>query len=187
MPNEFRKFVPYLNRPKCFFDVETTGVVPGHHEITELGFLHDTLGEWSVRVKPKFMERAEPIALQVSRYRESDWASAPPIEEVWGRVLEFLEDTIIVGHNVGFFDLPMLEGEARMKGLNYERVSRAYEDTQCLALSLLIPKGDLKRVSLNALCKHFGISNEGEHHALEDVRRTKAVYYKMVKGQQSLF
>lgn len=181
-----RQFVPYAKRPKVFLDLETTGTIPGFHEITELGFSHDIKGEWSIRVQPEHMERADPKALEISHYNERDWAGAPSLVQVWPRVCEWLEDTIIIGHNLARFDLPMLEGEARMKKLDFGPIPRAWEDTRGLAMTHLIKKG-LKRTSLSAVCDFYGISNEGEHHALEDVRRCKQVYYKLTHGQQEMF
>jgi DNA polymerase III epsilon subunit-like protein len=180
-----RNFVPYRNRPRVFFDVETTGLIPGFHEITELAFLHDEMGPWSVRVAPKHMDRAHERALAVSRYNEKDWAGALPIEEVWEAICVRLEDTIIIGHNVAGFDLPFIKGEARMKSLPTERISRAWEDTLGLAMTHLVPRG-LRSVSLASCCEHFEISNEGQHHAYEDVLRCKAVYERITKRQQDL-
>jgi len=179
-------FVPYRKRPRVFFDVETTGTIPGFHEITELGFSHDLLGDWSVRVKPKFMERAEARALEVGRYNERDWTGARYLEQIWDRVCSYLEDAIIIGHNVAGFDLPIIRGEARMKSISDERISRSWEDTQGLAMTHLVPRG-LKRQSLDACCDFFGIPNEGAHHALEDVLRCKQVYYRITNGQQEMF
>jgi DNA polymerase III epsilon subunit-like protein len=166
--------------------LETTGVIAGHHEITELGFEHEKMGAWSVRVKPKFMDRAQARALAVSRYNPHDWASAQPIEEVWTAICARLEDTIIIGHNVAGFDLPFIHGEARMKGLDSSRISRAWEDTQGLAMTHLVPRG-LKRVSLQACCDFLEIPNEGAHHALEDVWRCQQVYYRVTRRQQEMF
>ncbi len=179
------KFIPYQDRPRVFFDIETTGLIPGFNEVTELGFSHEEMGPWSVRVRPKYMDRAHPKALEVSGYNERDWADAPFIEDVWGSICLRLEDAIIVGHNVAGFDLPMMHGEARLKGLDSSRISHVWEDTQGLAVTHLVPRG-LKRISLAACCDHFGISNEGQHHALEDALRCKQVYEKITKAQQEL-
>ena len=178
-------FVPYRNRPKVFFDVETTGLIPGYNEVTELGFSHEEMGAWSVRVRPKYMDRAHPKALEISGYNEKDWAGAPFIEDVWDPICERLENAIIIGHNVAGFDLPIMHGEARMKGLSSDRISRAWEDTQGLAMTHLVPRG-IKRVNLAACCDFFGISNEGQHHALEDALRCKQVYERITKSQQEL-
>jgi len=179
------KFVPYIDRPKVFFDVETTGLIPGYNEVTELGFVHEEMGNWSVRVRPRFMDRAHPRALEISGYNEKDWADAPFIVDVWDKLCLWLEDAIIIGHNVAGFDLPMMHGEARMKALSSDRISRSWEDTLGLAMTHLVPRG-LKRVSLGACCDHFDISNEGAHHALEDALRCKQVYERITNSQQEL-
>lgn len=181
-----RNFVPYRQRPKCYFDIETTGVLAGWHEITEVAFKHDTMGIWACRIKPRHMDRAQERALNISGYNDKDWADAPYIEEMWDTIVAYLTDVIIIGHNVAGFDLPMLQGESRMKKLDRYNISRAWEDTQGLAMTLLVPKG-LKYVSLKACCEFFGIGNQGQHHALEDVLRTEQVYKRITQGQQGLF
>ena len=178
-------FVPYAHRPKVFFDVETTGVIPGYNEVTELGFVHEERGNWSIRVRPRYMDRADPKALEISGYNEKDWVDAPVIVDVWDSICLFLENAIIIGHNVAGFDLPMMRGEARMKGLSSDRISRSWEDTQGLAMTHLVPRG-LKRVRLSSCCDYFGISNEGEHHALEDALRCKQVYELFTNSQLDL-
>lgn len=186
MARPHRNFVPYRNRPKVFIDLETTGVIPGYHEITELAFVHDTKGRWNVRVKPRHIDRAQERAIAISGYNEKDWAQAPYIEEMWERIVSYLEDVIIVGHNVAGFDRPMIEGEARVKKLpGADRISRACEDTQCLALTHLVPRG-LNLLGLEACCRFFDIPNEGQHHAYEDALRCKAVYERITKTQQEL-
>lgn len=179
------KFVPYNRRPKAFFDLETTGLVPGYHEITEIGIKHDTMGPWSVRVRPEHMDRAEPIALQVSQFNEADWADAPPLDDVIEPLLTRLEDAIIIGHNVGF-DLSMLRGELRKRNIPDARVSRSVICTQVLALTHAVPRG-LKRLSLEACCSFYGMPNDGAHNAYDDAVRAERLYYRLVKGQQELF
>jgi len=179
------KFVPYIDRPKVFFDVETTGLIPGFNEVTELGFVHEETGTWSVRVRPKYMDRAHPKALEISGYNEKDWSGAPFIEDVWGPICARLKDAIIIGHNVAGFDLPMMHGEARMKELSSWDISHTWEDTQGLAMTHLVKRG-LKSISLASCCDFFGISNEGQHHALEDALRCKQVNERITRTQQEL-
>jgi exodeoxyribonuclease V alpha subunit len=181
-----RPFVPYRNRPKVFLDFETTGFIAGYHEITEIATKHDEYGWWTVRVRPRHMDRAQPQALMVSGYNDADWADAMTFEEAIEPLLIRLEDAIIVGHNVAGFDLPFLRGELAVRKLPDGRISRALIDTQVLALVHAVPRG-LKRLNLEACCDFYGIPNEGAHNAYDDVLRTEQLYHKLVKGQQELF
>jgi DNA polymerase III alpha subunit (gram-positive type) len=187
MANFRRQFVPYRNRPKCFFDFETTHIDLDVAEITEIGFVHELKGKWSIRVMPEHLELASEEALNIGHFNERDWSGAPGLRDVWPKVVEYMEDVILIGHNASGFDMPVLRSESKRKGLSMEGISRAVIDTQVLALQMLIPKGQLKQIGLGALCDHYDVSNEGAHFALEDAMRCQKVYYAMTNGQQEMF
>lgn len=167
----------YADTPLVFFDIETTGLRAGHHEITELGFIHEKLGSWCVRVKPKFPERFEEAARSISGYNDQEWEGAPPLEEVMMKVREFTYESIIVGHNIIGFDIPFVNGNCKMMGIDFEIPLKmnALIDTQMLALTHLVPRG-LRYLGLKPCCTFFGISNDGQHNAYDDCARTKLVY-----------
>lgn len=168
----------------CFLDIETTGLKAGYHEITELGFIHEKLGSWCIRIAPRHMDRAQPEALTISRYNELDWDGAPRLSSIAGKVVSYLEDAILVGHNIIGFDMPMIRGNFEMLGLNTSDIDRrALIDTQVLALTHLVPQG-LKGLSLKACCAFFDISNAGAHNAYDDAARCKAVYEKIMESLQ---
>ncbi len=178
--------VPLLQRPLAFLDVETTGLKPGHHEITEIAIDHSKYGTWSCRVRPRFLDRAEQRALEIQGFNETDWEGAPTFGAVAGKIIEWTENTILIGHNIAGFDIPMLHGCFEMAELSSRDISRAVVDTMTLAIEHLVPKG-LKSLSLRAVCDFLKISNEGEHTALADVMRVKDVYEKLVGNQLKLF
>jgi DNA polymerase III epsilon subunit-like protein len=167
-------------------DFETTGFIPGYHEITEIAVDHQESGPWCVRIRPRHLDRASDRALAVSHYNEADWSDAIPFEQAYGPLMDRLEDTIIIGHNVAGFDLPFLAGQLRSMQLPDNRVSRSVIDTQVLALVHAVPRG-LKRLSLVACCEFFDIPYTDAHNAMDDVIANKALYFKLVKGQQELF
>ena len=172
----------YQDTPLVFFDIETTGLRPGHHEVTEVAFIHEKLGAYCVRVNPRFPDRFEEDARRISRYNEVEWAGTPDLSEVMMKIREYTYESIIVGHNIVGFDIPFLNGNCKMIEDNFEIPMKmnAIIDTQMMALSMLVPRG-LKTLSLNACCKFFGISNEGQHHGYDDCLRTKMVYETMMK------
>lgn len=172
----------YLDKPLVFFDIETTGLRPGHHEITEVAFIHDEHGSWCERVKPKYMERAEEDALKISRYTDVDWADAKNLEDIIPKIHEFTYEAIVVGHNVVGFDIPFSNGNFEMLGLDFrlELKMNSVIDTQMIALAILVPQG-LKTLGLNACCKFFNISNQGQHNAYDDCLRTKMFFNKLME------
>jgi len=172
--------VPYEARPTVFFDLETTGVRAGYNEITEAGFIHSKLGAKCVRVMPRHMDRFHPDARRVSGFRPDDWIDAPDLSAVAGVFYEYLEDAIVVGHNLFGFDLPFLKADFQAKQIEAPDIIEAScIDTQVLALMFL--RGKVKNLKLSALCKYFDISNEGAHNAYDDVMRTKLVFEKFEK------
>jgi DNA polymerase-3 subunit epsilon len=186
--------VPYRDRPLCFFDLETTGLEPGYHEVTELGFIHEKLGALCVRVMPRHLDRAQPEALQISRFKPDDWAGEPHLDKALPTIVKFMSDTILVGHNITGFDLPFLRADIEARKFNTDFIPRACIDTQVLAASHLVKRG-LNGLSLNACCKYFGISNDGAHNAYDDTMRTKLLYEALMnclkwigqEPQQDLF
>lgn len=166
--------VPYRDRPLCFFDIETTGLRAGYHEVTEIAFLHERLGARCLRIMPMHLDRAQEAALQISRFNVDDWAGEPHLDKAIPTIVEYLEDSVPVGHNIQGYDMPFLRADIEAKGFNADFVPRTFIDTQVLAIAHL--KDEVTSVSLAACCKYFGISNEGAHGAYDDVMRTKLVY-----------
>lgn len=171
----YQQRVPYRDRPLCFFDLETTGLKSGHHEVTELGFIHEKLGALCVRVMPRYLGRAQNEALHISRFKAEDWAGELHLDKVLPTIVKFMSDTILVGHNITGFDVPFLIADIESRGFNTDFIPRVRIDTQVLATTFLVKHG-LNGVSLNSCCKYFGISNDGAHNAYDDALRTKLVY-----------
>jgi len=165
----FRRKVPYAERAYCFLDLEGTGTKPGFHEITEIGIKHTELGQYHRIVKPRFLERAEPKALQVSGYNSKDWAGSQFFEDLQEELRPYITDCTIIGHNIWNYDIPMLRGQYEMAGVtdHEEWMSRDIIDTQILARAVLVREG-MKNISMRACRKFFGRGYEGAHNALED-------------------
>ena len=182
----FFKRTPIIERPRCFFDIEATGLRIGHHECIEIAFIHDLLGPWQTKIKPRFPERFDARAIEVTGYRESEWADAPDFEKVYPKIMEYMTDCILIGHNSMRFDIPMIESECRMKGFDPNPITFSCQDTLSMAIEHLVPKG-LKRISLKGVCEYFDIPYENAHTAYADALMTKQVYEKMTKRQLSMF
>ena len=175
----FSQFVPYRDRPLCFCDIETTGVEPGVHEVTEIAFKHDKLGSWSTTIQPEHLDRAQPEALQKSRFNTVDWVGAPSFREVAPRITEFVTGATIIGHNFIGFDAPMLMGNYKMCGLTHRGLFRDIIDTMMLARTFLVPQG-LKLINMEACRKFFGRPYEGAHAAWEDCVFAEELYHDII-------
>ena len=172
--------LPLHERPIAVVDIETTGLNPNAHEIIEIAIKTPT-SEWSTKIKPQNIANAQPKALQINGYADQPdaWDDAPSIQEVLPEVRERLKGHVFVAHNVTF-DWSFIEVAFKKhadRGLPfYHKI-----DTITLAYEHLAPCG-LNSLSLQNVCNFLGISNEGAHTALADVRRAYAVYEKLSKA-----
>ena len=174
----------------AFLDLETTGLVPWYHEITEIAIKRGSL-IFVKKIKPERMDRADSYALKVSGYNKKVWEEeAVPFSSVANEIVSLLKNVIIVGHNVNFdinflkfafYKLSDKEGKKNPKLWEKEKISLYTIDTMSLALEHLRPHGQ-KSVSLKNVCNVLGISNEGEHTAYADVLRTEQVFYRLLRS-----
>lgn len=178
---QFRRFKPYRDRPLCFFDVESTGLKPGYHEVTEVGFRHAVKGPLCLQIAPRHMDRAEADALRISGYNSADWAEAKPFKQNAARITEYLDGATLVGHNVSQFDVPMLSSEYERAGLDHDDLFRDVVDTQQLARTFLVPLG-LKQLNMKSCMAFIGEEYEGAHNAYEDAIFAEKLYKFIVEN-----
>ena len=99
---------------------------------------------------------------------------APGIEEVLPRLARFVEDTVLVGHNIGF-DLRFF---ARKEAAGI-RFTNPLLDTFYLD-GVVHPKQADR--GLDAIAARLGISVRGRHTALGDALITAAVFVALLPG-----
>jgi len=99
----------------AFIDLETTGLELNKHEITEIGCIVakqipqknngaklEIIEEFEIKVKPKHIETADPVSLEITGYKEEDWQDAVTLKEAVGVLAEKTRGAIMVAHNVAF-------------------------------------------------------------------------------------
>lgn len=150
-------------------DLETTGLNINTAEIIEIGAIRVRANKetdtFDTLVRP-----SSPIPADVTAINHIDdamVADAPVIGDVIDDFLEFIGSDVLVGHNIGSFDLNILYDQ--VMALRAAELRNDYLDTLDLA-HICFPK--MKNRSLEALCLHFGFDTEGEHRALQDCRLT---------------
>jgi len=172
--------LPVCDRPICWIDVETTGLDPQDHDIIEFaGIREDTGRTLHMKIWPERPENAHPQALEVTGYSIDAWeeAGAVSMADAIPQIATFLHDTILGGQNVSFDENFI---KAAIKTYEVEtRIGYHKLDTVTLALVHLRPLG-IRSVSLHTVCQVLGISNRGEHTAMADVRRARAVYRSLL-------
>ena len=96
--------------------------------------------------------------------------AAPPLASVLPDFLDFIGDSVIVGHNISF-DINFLYDAARL--LDGRIVSNDYINTVTLSHYVYPELPDYK---LHTLQKHCGLANDNAHRALSDVLCTQQLY-----------
>ena len=92
----------------CILDIETTGFEPENSEILELYILkvadNEIIDEFYSLFKPN--QKIEILISMESLMRRFE--NAPAFQEMDNEITNFVEDTILVGHNINYFDLKFL-------------------------------------------------------------------------------
>lgn len=150
-------------------DLETTGLNINKDEIIEIAAIRVRANQetdtFATLVRPSISIPAETT--RINHIDNVMVADAPAIGDVIDDFLEFIGSDVLVGHNIGSFDLNMLYDQ--VLALRGAELGNEYLDTLELARACF-PKEEGH--SLEALCRRFGFDTEGEHRALQDCRLT---------------
>ena len=146
-------------------DVETTGTDPKMADLLEIATVRVKGGKitdrWSTLVKP-----TQPIlGNQMHGLTDKDVAKAPSAADAARKALDWIGDSLLVGHNVGF-DLGFLE-EALEDGTRFE--AGRYLDTLTIARE---GYPDLQNYKLDTLAAFFGVDLTQSHRAAPDAEAT---------------
>ncbi len=164
-------------------DTETTGLSAANGDrLVEIGCVelinHIPTGRhYHVYINP---ERDMPEeAFRVHGLSEEFLRDKPKFAEVANDFAEFIGDDTLIIHNAPF-DMGFLNAELEWTGR--PRLTNGVIDTVMLARK--IHPG--ARVSLDALCKHYGIDNSRRalHGALLDSEILAEVYLELIGGRQ---
>ena len=153
------------------FDLETTGLDPLYNEIIEIGALKVRDG----KVAERFMEFIHPqeeisqMITNLTGITNEMVANARPADAVISELLEFCEDDVLIGHNVGF-DYSFMKSGASNLGLTFEKFGI---DTFKIAQRTL---KSLPSKSLSSLCEYYQIENKAAHRAYYDALATAKLY-----------
>lgn len=167
------------------FDTETTGLDPNSgHKLVEIGCVElinrvPSGNNFHVYLNP---ERDMPTeAFEVHGLSEAFLADKPLFSEKAQEFLDYLGDAMLVIHNSAF-DMKFLNAELKSVGLQTIAMSRAL-DTVAMARA----KFPGAPVSLDALCRRFGIDNalRTKHGALLDAELLADVYIELTGGRQT--
>lgn len=177
-PTTDRETLPLIELSYTVIDTETTGLDPaGGDEIIALGAVRVVKGRILQReifdsfVKPR--RAIAPAATAIHGISPAMLRGEAPLEEVLPGFHRFVEDTVLVGHNVAF-DMRFLELSAARTGLAF---TQPVLDT--LLLSYVVnPHQEAQ--SLEEIAKRLGIVVSGRHTALGDALITAQVFVALI-------
>ncbi len=164
--------------PFCVLDLETTGTAPASAAITEIGAVRYRGGRpdgtFHTLVNPG--TGIPPFITVLTGITHAMVVEAPRIEEVLPAFLEFLGDSVVVGHNVRF-DLGFLDAAAERLG--YGRLPNRRVDT--LALARRLVRREVRNLKLETLAAHFRSPRTPTHRALDDAIATAHVFWALLE------
>lgn len=168
-------------------DTETTGLDPNDgHRIIEVGCVEIVDRRCTNNVLHFYINPERDIddgALEVHGISLDQLADKPVFAGIADALLDFIRGAELVIHNAPF-DVGFLNAE-------FARLGDDRIETHCGVLDTLVmarQKHPGQRVSLDALCKRYGVDNSGRelHGALLDARLLAEVYLVMTGGQVGL-
>lgn len=151
-------------------DLETTGLDIETDSIIEIGAVRfangEVLEEFETLINPGFVIPSETT--HITGIYQDDLRNAPMLPAVLPKIIDFVGDSPVVAHNVGF-DLGFMRRYGALK-------HNVTIDTHDLAVIL---KPSAARYSLAALTTELEIHLENAHRALDDARATARLYWAM--------
>ena len=176
-----QRLLGYFERPNLtdmvVYDLETVGKNAEHTEIVEiaakrLSRIGSELERYHQYVKPP--HPIPPSSTRIHGIDNETVKNEPSIETVLPELLSFIQDRILIGHNVFEFDNVVLD--RNLKKYLDRRLSNPYYDTLETARRLY-PRESCR---LEALAEKFNIEHDTMHRAIEDVDVTYQVFEKLI-------
>lgn len=160
------------------FDLETTGLDPEWDSIIEIGAIHYVNGSemdrFQTLVKPEW--EIPEFVTELTGITNEMVADAPSIDNILPSFIEYVGDSILVGHNVNF-DVNFVYDN--WKEQTDEDFQNDFIDTMRIARKLL---NTLPHHRLKDLKKYYGIVVETEHRAIADCVATQMLFDHLHSG-----
>jgi DNA polymerase III subunit epsilon len=170
-------------------DTETTGLDPTDgHRIIEIGCVEMVDRRCTGKVLHRYINPEREIddgAAEVHGITTEQLADKPLFAAIAAEFVDFVRGAELVIHNAPF-DVGFINAELRRLSPSLGLV-----EDHCSVLDTLVmarQKHPGQRVSLDALCKRYGVDNSGRelHGALLDARLLAEMYLLMTGGQVGL-
>lgn len=164
-----------LNRPICFFDLETTGVDVAKDRIVEIS-IFKVYPNGNKESKTWLVNPEMKIPFQVSQIHgitDEKVANEPTFKELSGQIYNMIKDADLAGFNSDRFDIPLLAEELLRAGVDFDMKNRVSVDIQTIFHKM-------EERTLSAAYKFYcGQTLENAHSAEADTMAT----YEILKAQ----
>lgn len=166
-----------LNKPICFFDLETTGINISKDRVVEISILkvHPDGREESKtwRVNPEMKIPAEVTAIH--GITDADVADKPTFKELSKEIFNMIKDSDLGGFNSNRFDIPLLAEELLRSEVDFDMKGRVSVDVQTIYHKM-------EQRTLSAAYKFYCDKNlDNAHSAEADTNATFEVLKKQIE------
>lgn len=167
----------------AFFDVETTGLDTQKDRICDFGIvIYDNDGTHKKQtgdvINPEMIMSKEVIRIHkitnkmAQAGKNWEWYAKHIVIPTWNAV------DCVAGHNINFFDLPILKSNVERVGLELPDVPAL--DTLVFARRFL-PNDIQKSKTLGAIAKFMNVQLTDAHRALPDARANGDLFFKLLE------
>ena len=166
-----------LNKPICFFDLETTGINISKDRVVEISILKvhpDGRKESKTwRVNPEMKIPAEVTAIH--GITDADVADKPTFKELSKEIYNMIKDSDLGGFNSNRFDIPLLAEELLRSEVDFDMKGRVSVDVQTIYHKM-------EQRTLSAAYKFYCDKNLDDAHSAEaDTNATFEVLKKQIE------
>ena len=164
-----------LNKPICFFDLETTGTNISKDRIVEIAILKvfpdgkEVSKTWIVNPE---MEIPKEV-IKIHGISNEDVKDKPTFKEIAKQIQNIIKDSDLGGFNSNRFDIPILAEEMLRAGLDFDMKNRSSIDVQTIFHKM-------EQRTLSAAYKFYCKKDLHDAHSAE--ADTKATYH-VLKAQ----
>ena len=154
------------------FDIETTGLDSSYDEVIEIGAIKikndKIVSKFNSLVKPK--NAIDEYITELTGITNEMVKDAPTIEEVLPDFMDYIDNDILIGHNVNF-DINFIYDNLYRNKLDV--LTNNFIDTMRISRKLL---PNLSHHRLIDLARYFEIDTTNNHRTLKDCEITMNVY-----------
>ena len=166
-----------FKKPLVVLDIETTGVNPRKDDIIELYMMKVINNEFIDEYHSKFKINKN-IPLFISKLTGIyDWhlKNSPELKNELNNIKTFLENSIVVGHNLSF-DLSFLKNAFEKNKIEIA----LNEKIDTLKMSRALLRNKVRNHKLSTISQFFKTQNKNNHNAKDDVLTTYEILMNLL-------